>query len=142
MPLFFIRHPTIAIVAALLVVLAGAVAGLTLPIAQYPQITLPTIHISTLYQGADAEAVEQSVAQPIEKVVNGVDGMQYFSSTSSGSGQYSADVTFKLGVNPDIAAVQVQNRARLRQHLVNLAVDRPRSGIYVRVVCTTGIVSV
>jgi hydrophobe/amphiphile efflux-1 (HAE1) family protein len=110
LPSFFIRHPTIAIVLALLITLGGVVAGVGLPVAQYPQITLPTIHIAGTYPGADASATEQSLAEPIEKAVNGVDGMAYLESRSSGSGQYSADVTFGLGKNADTAAVQVQNR--------------------------------
>ena len=110
MPAFFIRHPIIAIALSLLVVLGGSIAGLTLPIAQYPQITLPTVQVSTTYRGADAETTEQSVALPLEQAINGLDGMVYLSSTSSGAGQYSANVTSRLGIDPDMAAVQVQNR--------------------------------
>jgi hydrophobe/amphiphile efflux-1 (HAE1) family protein len=108
---FFIFRPVFAIVTSILLSLAGIIAGLNLPIAQYPQITLPTIRVSGFYPGASAGVVEESVAQPIEEQVNGVEGMQYMSSTSSSDGAYALDVTFGLGVNADIASVQVQNRA-------------------------------
>jgi hydrophobe/amphiphile efflux-1 (HAE1) family protein len=107
---FFIGRPVFAIVTALLILLVGTIAGLQLPIAQYPQITLPTVVVSTAYPGASAQTVEQSVAQPIEQQVNGVEGMMYMQSTSTGAGTYSLRVTFGLGTNADIASVQVQNR--------------------------------
>jgi hydrophobe/amphiphile efflux-1 (HAE1) family protein len=107
---FFIARPVFAIVTALIILLAGAIAGLQLPVAQYPQITLPTIVVSAVYPGASAQTVEQSVAQPIEQSVNGVEGMLYMESTSSGSGTYQLRVTFGLARNADTAAVQVQNR--------------------------------
>ena len=110
MPFFFIRHPIIAISMALLVVLGGAVAGLNLPIAQYPRISLPTIHIAGVYPGADAASTETSVAQPIEKAINGAPGILYMESRSTSSGRYAADVTFALEKDADTAAVQVQNR--------------------------------
>jgi hydrophobe/amphiphile efflux-1 (HAE1) family protein len=129
---FFINRPVFAIVLALLIVLAGAIAGLNLPIAQYPQITLPTIAVSTLYPGASAQTVEQSVAQPVEEQVNGVDGMLYMESSSSGNGQYSLNVTFGLERNPDIASVQVQNRvaqanARLPSEVLGSGVTTAKS---------------
>ncbi len=108
---FFISRPVFAIVAALVLLLAGIIAGVSLPIAQYPQITLPTVRISAFYPGANAEVVEQAIAQPIEEQVNGVEGMLYMSSSSSGNGSYSLSITFGLDSNADIAAVQVQNRA-------------------------------
>ena len=108
---FFITRPVFAIVTALVLLLAGVIAGFSLPIAQYPQITLPTVRISAFYPGANAEVVEQSIAQPIEEQVNGVEGMLYMSSSSSGNGAYSLNITFGLESNADIAAVQVQNRA-------------------------------
>jgi len=108
---FFVDRPVMAIVSAIVLVLVGLIAGTSLPIAQYPQITLPTVRVSAFYPGASAEVVEESLAQPIEEQVNGVEGMTYMSSSSSGDGAYSLDVTFDLGVDPDIAAVQVQNRA-------------------------------
>ena len=108
---FFIFRPVFAIVTAIVLTLAGILAGLNLPIAQYPQITLPTIRVSAVYPGASAEVVEQAVAQPIEEQVNGVEGMLYMTSSSSGNGGYNLDITFGLEDNADIAAVQVQNRA-------------------------------
>jgi hydrophobe/amphiphile efflux-1 (HAE1) family protein len=108
---FFITRPVFAIVTALVLLLAGIIAGFSLPISQYPQITLPTVRISAFYPGANAEVVEQAIAQPIEEQVNGVEGMLYMSSSSSGNGAYSLNITFGLDSNADIAAVQVQNRA-------------------------------
>jgi hydrophobe/amphiphile efflux-1 (HAE1) family protein len=107
---FFIARPVFAIVTALIILLAGGIAGLQLPIAQYPQITLPTVVVSAAYPGASAQTVEQSIAQPIEEQVNGVEGMLYMESTSSSAGTYRLNVTFGLGSNADTAAVQVQNR--------------------------------
>lgn len=108
---FFVFRPVFAIVTAIVLTLAGIIAGLGLPIAQYPQITLPTIRVSAIYPGASAEVVEQALAQPIEEQVNGVEGMLYMSSRSAGNGGYNLDITFGLGTDADIAAVQVQNRA-------------------------------
>ncbi len=107
----FIDRPVLAIVTAIVLTLAGIIAGVNLPIAQYPQITMPTIRVSGFYPGASAEVVEQAVGQPIEEQVNGVEGMLYMTSSSSGDGGYNLDVTFSLDNNADIAAVQVQNRA-------------------------------
>ena len=108
---FFIYRPVFAIVTAIVLTLCGIIAGISLPIAQYPQITLPTIRVSAVYPGASAEVVEQAIAQPIEEQVNGVEGMLYMSSSSSGNGGYNLDLTFGLVNNADIAAVQVQNRS-------------------------------
>ncbi|MCU0938500.1 MAG: efflux RND transporter permease subunit, partial [Burkholderiaceae bacterium] len=107
---FFIDRPVFAIVLALVMLIGGAVAGLSLPIAQYPQITLPTIRVAAAYPGANAEVVERAVAQAIEEQVNGVEGMLYMQSSSASNGAYTLDVTFGLERNADIAAVQVQNR--------------------------------
>jgi len=106
---FFIARPVFAIVASLIIALAGAIAGLQLPIEQYPQITLPRVVVAATYPGASAETIAEAVAQPLEQQVNGVEGMLYMESTSS-AGSYRLSVTFNAGVDPDIAAVQVQNR--------------------------------
>lgn len=107
---FFIDRPVFAIVLSLFISLCGALAIKVLPIAQYPQITLPTINVSTQYIGANAEVVLESVAQVIENKVNGVEGMLYMDSQSNGSGLYSLNVTFGLERNADMAAVLTQNR--------------------------------
>ena len=107
---FFIHRPVFAIVASLFIVITGLLSLFRLPIAQYPQIVLPTINVSAAYLGADSEVVEESVAAPIEQQVNGVEGMLYMSSLSCNDGTYSLNVTFDLECNPDIAAVQIQNR--------------------------------
>ena len=107
---FFIDRPVFAVVLSLLITIAGTLAGFALPIAQYPQISPPRIAVSTFYQGASAEVVEQAVAQIVEQQVNGVEGMSYMSSVSSDDGSYRLDVVFGIEQNGDLAAVQAQNR--------------------------------
>ena len=107
---FFINRPIFATVLALIIVVAGLVTLNILPVAQFPDITPPTVQVSAVYPGANAETVAQTVGIPIEQQVNGVDGMLYMSSTSSSSGAYSLTITFAVGTDVDMATVQVQNR--------------------------------
>ncbi len=112
---FFINRPIFATVLALIMVVAGLVTLHILPIAQYPEITPPTVEVSTVYPGANAETVAQTVGLPIEQQVNGVDGMLYMSSNSSSSGAYSLTITFAVGTDIDMATVMVQNRVSIAQ---------------------------
>lgn len=112
---FFINRPIFATVLALLIVVAGLVTLKILPVAQFPEITPPTVQVSAFYPGANAETVAQTVGIPIEQQVNGVDGMLYMSSNSSSSGAYSLTVTFAVGTDIDMATVQVQNRVSVAQ---------------------------
>ncbi|EIW16385.1 MULTISPECIES: efflux RND transporter permease subunit [Pelosinus] len=107
---FFINRPIFAIVLSIFITIIGVTAAFNLPVAQYPQISPPTVSISTAYQGANAEVIDQTVAQIIEQQVNGVEGMSYMSSTSTDSGSYSLSVQFESGTDADTAAVQTQNR--------------------------------
>ncbi|MDD7056069.1 MAG: efflux RND transporter permease subunit, partial [Selenomonadaceae bacterium] len=106
---FFIHRPIFAIVISLIIVIGGVLAGLQLPIAQYPQISPPTISVSTMYTGANAEVVNETVAQIIEQQVNGTQGMDYMSSNSSDNGNYGLQVVFKVGTDGDMDSVKVQN---------------------------------
>lgn len=107
---FFITRPRFAGVIALVMVLAGVIAGFVLPISQYPDITPPQIIVSANYPGANASVLVDAVATPIENQINGVEGMLYMSSTSTDTGQYTLTITFDIGINPDIAQVKVENR--------------------------------
>ena len=107
---FFITRPRFAGVIALVMVLAGIIAGIVLPISQYPDITPPQIIVSANYPGANAHVLADTVATPIENQINGVEGMLYMSSTSTDTGQYTLTVTFDIGTDPDIAQVKVENR--------------------------------
>ncbi|MEG2331646.1 MAG: multidrug efflux RND transporter permease subunit [Bacteroides sp.] len=112
---FFIDRPIFATVLALLIVVAGLVTLNILPVAQFPDITPPTVQVSAYYPGANAQTVAQTVGIPIEQQVNGVDGMLYMSSNSSSSGAYSLTITFAVGTDIDMATVQVQNRVSIAQ---------------------------
>jgi multidrug efflux pump len=110
---FFIQRPIFAAVLSIVITLAGAVAVLNLPLAQYPQITPPSIMVMCTYPGANANVVADSVAAPIEQQVNGVEGMMYMVSQSNNDGSYTLTATFKPGVNLNFAQVLVQNRINL-----------------------------
>ena len=108
---FFINRPIFAIVISLVIVILGTIAAFNLPVAQYPQISPPTVTVSTTYTGANSDTVNETVAQVIEQQVNGVEGMDYMSSTSSNDGRYNLQVVFKLGTDGDMDSVKVQNNA-------------------------------
>lgn len=110
---FFIERPIFATVLSLLLLVAGGVSLYVLPIDQYPSITPPTVQVTAVYPGANAETIAQTVGIPIEQQVNGVDGMLYMSSTSSSSGTYRLTVTFEVGTDIDMATVLVQNRVNI-----------------------------
>jgi multidrug efflux pump subunit AcrB len=112
---FFIDRPIFSTVLAILITLTGAVALTALPIARFPQITPPAIVVSTTFPGADAATIEQSVAAPIEQQVNGVPHMIYMDSKSASDGSYTLTVTFEVGTDQDIAAVDVQNQVAIAQ---------------------------
>ncbi|MGD9785033.1 MAG: efflux RND transporter permease subunit [Hyphomicrobiaceae bacterium] len=109
----FIRRPRLAMVISLVITLAGLIAIYVIPVAQYPNIAPPTVRVSASYAGADARTVEESIAQPLENAINGVSGMRYMKSSSVNDGSYTLSVSFDLTTNPDIATVNVQNRANL-----------------------------
>lgn len=110
---FFIRHPIFTTVISLVIVIAGLVSMVSLPVSQYPTITPVQIQVTTAYPGADAKTVGDSVAAPIESQINGVENMLYMISTSSNTGQLTITVYFSLETDPDIAQVLVQNRVNL-----------------------------
>ncbi len=120
----FIKRPITAIVVSIVIVLVGFIALTTLPVAQYPDITPPTVTISGNFTGADAQTVEQTTTTPIETQVNGVPGMSFLSSNSTSSGQSSINVTFEVGTNVNLAALDVQNRVSVAQPALPDAVKR------------------
>src|SRR6266850_1683662 len=137
--LFFIRRPIVACVLAILIMIAGGVAFPTLPVTQYPEIAPPIIRVTTLYPGASAQVVADTVAAPIEQQVNGVDGMIYMESNSASDGSYTLNVSFEVGTNIDIASVLVQNRVAIA--LSQLPDEVRRNGVTTNKV-STSIVSV
>ena len=125
----FIRRPILASVCSLVIVLAGAICIPLLPIARYPELAPPSVSITSFYTGANAQAVESAVTTPLEQVVNGVEGMTYMQSSSTNSGVSTINVYFQIGRDPDLAAVDVQNR--VNQTLGRLPADVRTSGVTV-----------
>ena len=109
---FFIDRPVFAWVIAIVVMLAGAISIINLPIAQYPEIAPPAVSIRATYPGASAQTVEDTVIQVIEQNLTGIDNVQYMSATSDSSGTGQITITFESGTDPDTAHVQVQNKVQ------------------------------
>src|SRR6201986_3979937 len=128
----FIKRPVTAIVISIVLVLTGTVSILLLPIDQYPDITPPVVQVNGQFIGADAQTVEQTMATPIEEQVNGSPGMEYMQSNSTNNGAMQLNVTFKIGTNIDVAALDVQNRVSIATPLLPSAASR--LGLTVRAV--------
>ena len=125
----FIRRPILATVCSLLIILAGAIVIPILPIARYPELAPPSVTVNAFYIGANAQAVESAVTTPLEQAINGVEGMKYMSSSSTNSGASTITVTFDVGRDPDLAAIDVQNR--VNQALGRMPGDVRTTGITV-----------
>lgn len=126
----FIKRPNTAIVISLIIIILGVISITSLPVSQYPDITPPVVQVSANYIGADAQTVEQTVATPIESQVNGVPGMSYMQSNSTSNGNMSMNITFDIGTNIDIAALDVENR--VNSAAPNLPAEVKNLGITVR----------
>lgn len=125
----FIRRPVLASVCSLLIILAGAICIPLLPVARFPELTPPSVSVTAVYTGANAQAVESAVTTPLEQVINGVEGMTYMQSSSTNSGVSTITVTFDIGRDPDLAAVDVQNR--VNQALGRMPAEVRTNGITV-----------
>ena len=112
---FFIDRPVLAWVISIVIILLGGIAAVLLPVAEYPEITPPTVQVTARYPGANAQVIADTVAAPIEQQVVGVEGMLYMSSNSSNDGGMTLTVTFELGRDPDIATVNVNNRVAVAE---------------------------
>ena len=126
----FITRPILATVCSLLVMLAGAIAIPILPVARFPELTPPSVSVAAVYTGANAQSVESAVTTPLEQVINGVEGMLYMTSSSTNTGFSSINVVFEVGTDPDMAAVNVQNR--VNQALGRMPGDVRTNGITVQ----------
>ena len=125
----FIERPVLSSVISIVIVLAGLIAVKSLPVEQFPDIAPPTVMVMTFYPGASAETVQKSVVAPIEEAINGVENMDYMSSTSTNSGSVEIMVYFRQGTDPDMAAVNVQNR--VAQATGSLPAEVTRIGVTV-----------
>src|SRR5437879_11935520 len=112
---FFIHRPVFSTVCALMIILAGAVVIPTLPISQFPNLAPPQVSVTSAYIGASAQTVETAVTQPLEQQINGAEGMKYITSSSSNNGFSQITATFDLNRDPDLAAVDIQNRVKPAQ---------------------------
>src|ERR1700761_4018655 len=120
----FIKRPVTAIVISVVIAISGIICLFNLAVDQYPNISPPSVQVSTSYTGADAQTVEQQIATPIEEQVNGTPGMEYMTSTSTNTGNMSIRVTFNIGTNVRIAALNVQNRMGIAKPLLPSVVSR------------------
>jgi hydrophobe/amphiphile efflux-1 (HAE1) family protein len=127
---FFISRPIFASVISIVIVIAGLMASLTLPVAQYPEITPPTVIISASYPGANAETLSKTVAAPIEEQLSGVEGLLYYNSQSTSNGTVTITATFEVGTNPDTALIAVNNRVKVAEP--RLPDDVRRTGVLVQ----------
>ena len=123
----FIKRPVTAIVISIVIVLIGILSILSLPVSQYPDISPPTVNISTTYNGADAQTVEQTITTPIETQVNGTPGMAYMQSNSTSSGQSTITVTYNVGADVTSGALDVQNRVGIATPALPVDVKNPVS---------------
>ena len=120
----FIKRPVMAISISVLILAIGLISLFTLPVEQYPDIAPPTVYVAASYTGADAEAVMNSVIMPLEESINGVEDMMYITSSASNAGLAIIQVYFKQGTDPDMAAVNVQNRVAKAQGLLPAEVTK------------------
>ncbi len=127
---FFISRPIFASVISIVIVIAGLMASLTLPVAQYPEITPPTVIITASFPGANAETLSKTVAAPIEEQLSGVEGLIYYNSTSNSAGVVTITATFEVGTNPDTALIAVNNRVKVAEP--RLPDDVRRTGVLVQ----------
>src|SRR5229473_2575706 len=137
---FFIDRPIFAIVIALVIVIVGAVAIPTLPIATYPEVVPPVVQIIANYRGGNSQDLEKTVAQPIEQQLVGLDGMLYFFSRSSNDGTLTIDVTYQLGTDIDLATVKTQNKVNIA--LPILPPEVQRQGVTVKKVSSAFLMAV